>query len=213
MTVPFRFRDAARLTSPTGASAATRREFRVGIESADPGVLHHHLRETALRATFAAWDYPNDFAIWSARALEDRALAERLAVLDPFHERDIEVLRERVLDALDDSDSGASSHFPVPAGEEFHFSTSLAVEFDLGLEAASLDDLVAGLARVPASSLYFHLYEARLRSSDGRDDISWWLADNGYQTASCRLSDLDVYMLALEDCRRVALELLEGVVA
>lgn len=205
---PFVFRDAARLTSPTGASAATRREFRLGVESASRGVLHHHLRETPLRATFTGLSYPNDFAIWVARALEDLALAERLAVLDPFHERDLEVLRERVLDALDEPHGDASQHFPVPQGLEFHFSTSVAVEFDLGIEVSSLEELIHHLRIVPATSLYYHLYKARLRNADGRDDLSIWCELVGHPDLATRLRDLDIYLLALEDCRSVVLELL-----
>jgi len=207
---PFRFRDAVRLTSPTGASAATLREFRAIVEHVEPGVLHHHLRETALRFTFTLWDYPNDFALWAANALESRPLAERLAVLDPFHERDIEVLRERVLDAIERSLGEELTILPVPPGQEFHFSSSLAVEMDLGLEARTLKELTAALASVPASSLYFHLYEARLRNEDGSDDLSRWLAGIGLAPQASRLRDLDIYMLSLEASRRIALELLEA---
>ena len=42
---------------------------RDAVERAEPGVLHHHLREVPLRFTFTFWDYPNDFAIWAANAL------------------------------------------------------------------------------------------------------------------------------------------------
>ena len=68
---PFRFRDAVRLTCPTGVSAATLREFRDVVERVEPRVLHHHLREVPLRFTFTFWDYPNDFAIWAANALNN----------------------------------------------------------------------------------------------------------------------------------------------
>lgn len=209
-TTPFTFMDAVRVTCPVGEVAATLREFRGAVERVAPPVLHHHLRETALRFTFGLWDYPNDFALWAAEALENRALAERFAVLDPFHERDLERLRERVLDAVDEALEDLHSHFPVPPGQEFHFAGSVAVEFDLGITAVSLDELLAGLERVPAASIYVHLYEARLRSAAGRDDVSTWLAASGRTAEATRLADLDIYMLSLEDCRRVALELIRG---
>jgi hypothetical protein len=206
---PFVFRDAVRLNCPTGQSAATLREFRSTVEQASAGVLHHHLRETPLRFTFTAWDYPNDFALWAANALESRPLAERLAMLDAFHERDLEVLRERVLEAIEVTlDEGAST-FPVPEGQEFYFSASALVDFDLGVSARSLPELTRLLSEVPASSLYYHLYSARLRNEDGFDDLSRWLGDNGWLAQADRLRDLDIYLLSLESCRRVVLELLE----
>jgi hypothetical protein len=205
---PFRFRDAVRLNSPTGISSATLREFRDTVERAEPGVLHHHLREVPLRFTFTFWDYPNDFAIWAANALENHALAERLAVLDPFHERDIEILRERVLEVVEASAGDASSTRPVPQGQEFYFSSSVSVEFDLGVEARNVVELIACLREVPATSLYYHLFEGRLRTEDGWDDVSLWLLESGFERAAERLRDLDIYMASLESCRRVVIELL-----
>jgi len=204
----FRFHDAVRVTCPTGISAATLREFRIGVESCEAAVLHHHLRETPLRFAFAMWDFPNDFALWAAEALERRKLAERLAALDPFHVRDLEVLRERTLEAVEVEENDGGAHAPVPAGQEFAFSQSLAVEIDLGVQAGDLRELVTAVEQVPASSLFHHLYEARLRNPDLRDDLSRWLEEIGEGEAAARLVDLDIYMLALEDCRRVVLELL-----
>jgi hypothetical protein len=206
---PFRFRDTLRLTAPTGVSASTLREFRTAVERADVGVLNHHLRETPLRFTFTFWDYPNDFALWAAYALEDLGLAERLSILDPFHERDLEVLREKVLDAVERSLADVLGSLPVAAGQEFHFSSSVAVEIDLGTEASGLDDLVALLRTVPATCLYHHLYDARVRNEDGWDDVSRWLREQGLTAEAQRLRDLDIYMGSLESCRAVTLELLE----
>jgi hypothetical protein len=206
---PFRFRDTLRLNAPTGVSASTLREFYAAVEKAEPGVLNHHLRETPLRFTFTFWDYPNDFALWAAYALEDQGLAERLSILDPFHERDLEVLREKVLDAVERSLADVFASLPVAPGQEFHFSSSVAVEIDLGMEANGLSDLVALLRTVPATSLYHHLYDARVRNDDGWDDISNWLRLQGLAAAAERLRDLDIYMASLESCRSVVLELLK----
>lgn len=205
---PFQFRDAVRMTCPTGVSAATLREFRIGLESCDAEVLHHHLRETPLRFTFAMWDFPNDFALWAAEALERRALAERLAALDPFHLCDLEVLRERLLEAVEEEEGDGGAHTPVPSGQEFAFCRSLAVEIELGVQAGTLKELEAALEQVPASSLFHHFYEARLRNPDLQDDFTRWLEEKGETGAAARLADVDIYMLSLEDCRWVVLELL-----
>jgi len=209
MTPPFRFFDSARLNCPTGVSASTLREFRDAVEAADSGVLHHHLRETALRFAFTSFDYPNDFALWAANALESRALAERLASLDAFHARDLEALRLRVLDVIELGFGEEDPHRTVPRGQEFHFSSSVVVRFDLGIEARTLEQLRARLAEVPGTSIYSHLYEARLLNPAGEDDVSRWLELAGHEAPAARLRDLDIYLLPLEGCRRVVLELLE----
>jgi hypothetical protein len=206
---PFAFRDAIRLTSPTGVAAATLREFRIGIESADPEVIHHHLRETPLRFPLQIGNYPNDFALWANVNLKNTTLAERLAVLDPFHERDIEELRERVIESIEIALDYQGNHQAVLPGHEFFFSRSFSTEIELGTIAYDLETLIDGIHSVPASSLFFHLYESRLRNEDGRDDLSRWLRSSlGAIDVAERLSDLDFYLLSLEDCRSVVVELL-----
>ncbi|MFI5142615.1 MAG: DUF5752 family protein [Thermoanaerobaculales bacterium] len=209
MTVaPFSFFDAVRLNCPTGASASTLREFRDAVERADAGVLHHHLRETPLRFTFTTFEYPNDFALWVGDALGHRALAERLAMLDPFHARVLEALRQRVLDLVETAFAEEDVARPVPRGQEFHFSASVSVEFALGIEASTVGELRERLAEVPGSSIFYHFYEARLRNPGGADDLSAWLELAGHEAAASRLRDLDIYLLSLDACRRVAQDLL-----
>ena len=205
---PFHFRDAVRLNCPTGLSAATLREFRNAIDRLEPPVLHHHLRELPLRFTFTFWDYPNDFAVWAANALENHALAERLSVLDAFHERDLEALREQVAEAVEVALGEEGNTLPVSQGQEFYFSSSVAVTLDLGVEARTLGELVERLQEVPATSLYYHFFESRLRTPDGWDDISHWLLGAGHDAAARRIRNLDIYMASLESCRKVMVELL-----
>jgi hypothetical protein len=81
---PFEFTDYALLVMPTGRSASNLREFLNGIREVPVGVIHHHLYGAALHHQLRAWDHPNDFAIWAAESLEDHALAEKLAALDPY---------------------------------------------------------------------------------------------------------------------------------
>lgn len=203
----FRFREDVRLHRPTGHSAATLREFRDAVGNAEPAVLGHHLRETPLRFTFTSFEYPNDFALWAADALEDRDLAERLAVLDPFHERDLEALRERVLEAVE-TVLARGAALPVPNGQEFHFSSSLAVHLDLNMTASTVDELVRHLKSAPAPAIYFHFYSARLRNEDGRDDISRWLEHHGHAGLASSLTHVDIYMLSLEACRRAVVDVI-----
>ena len=86
----------------------------------------------------------------------------------------------------------------------------VAVEIELGVQAGNPQELRTALGQVPASSLFHHLYEARLRNPGLQDDVSRWLEEIGDEEAASRLADLDIYMLSLEDCRWVVLELLSG---
>ena len=99
---PFVFADYAGLVMPTGKRAANLRELTDLVRTASVDVLHHHLHRTFLLQHIGAWDYPNDFARWASRSLEDQALAEKLAALDPFAHGNLEPAREVIVDLLEE---------------------------------------------------------------------------------------------------------------
>src|SRR3990170_9059892 len=82
---PFVIQDCSLLIRMSGLlPAADLRELRDRIAACGENVLFHHFFETPLRPTFDNPDYRNDFAVWAKLYLDDRVLAERLGILDPY---------------------------------------------------------------------------------------------------------------------------------
>ena len=80
----FEVKDCALLTRMSGLPPAFNlRELRTPSRCGE-NVLFHHFCETTLRGSFDNPDYRNDFAVWSKLYLEDRVLAERLGIMDPY---------------------------------------------------------------------------------------------------------------------------------
>ena len=200
---PFRFVDYEGLVLAMGLRASNLRELADRIRQVPKEVIHHHLHRTALSHRFGAWDYPNDFAQWAAHSLEDRALAEKLAALDPFAATDLEEARAAICDLIEEHLDGSPSVPWARPGFEFHFASGHFMALPSEREVWTLADLRRALRHVPLSSLYYHFHEARLRApGDDSDDFSRWIEGQfGPHAIARRLRAIDFYFFSLDDLR------------
>jgi Family of unknown function (DUF5752) len=200
---PFRFVDYEGLVVASGAEARNLREFLEVIGRASGEIIHHHLFRSVLNHRYGTWDHPNDFSAWAATALGDPVLAERLSSLEPFRRGDIEDSRAVLIDIVEEHlDEAATVPWARP-GFEFHFASGMYFALPSGREAFTLDELAAGVALIPLSSLYYHFHEARLRGEDDEDDFSRWLEDElGDVELARRLRAIDFYLFSLEELRQ-----------
>lgn len=196
------------LVMPTGLRAGNLREFTEIVKHAPVEMLRHHLHRTSMSHKFGVWDYPNDFAAWCSHGLEDRALAEKIAAMDPYAHDSLEQAREHLTRLLEDHLDGLTVMPTARPGMEFHFSCGRYLTLPGGKEAWSLDDLRARIEEVPLSSIFCHFHEAKLRGgSSGMDDFSAWILEQfGPHPFVDRLRSLDFYFYTLEDLRRRILE-------
>jgi len=130
-----------------------------------------------VRPTFDDPEFRNDFAVWASRHLRDRVLAERLGIINPYIFGNIDSLREKVLDIIDERLSEVPYIPWVPKGEEFRFMRGVTIVFDTHVELKTAGDLVNHLPDMSLSAIYYHFVEARRRTPDGTDDFTTWLTD------------------------------------
>jgi len=196
------------LVMPTGLRAGNLQEFTEIVKHAPLEMLRHHLHRTFMRHRFGVWDYPNDFAAWCSHALEDRALAEKLAAMDPYAHDNLERAREHLTGILEEHLRGLLVVPSARPGMEFHFSCGRYLTTPGGRESWTLDDLRADMEEVALSSIFCHFHEAKLRAgSTGADDFSSWiLAQFGPHPFVDRLAELDFYFYTLEDLKRKILD-------
>jgi hypothetical protein len=191
------------LVMPTGLHAVNLREFLDLIRRVPLEVVHHHLHRTPLGHRFAVWDYPNDFAQWAARSLEDLSLAEKLAALDPYAHRGLEEARAAIVDLVEEHLDGLPTVPWARRGFEFHFASGQFVALPGEREAWTLAELREAVAEVPLSSVFYHFHEARLRGpGDDSDDFSRWIEGQfGPHPIARQLRGIDFYFYSLEDLR------------
>ena len=210
--MPFEVKDCTIITRMGGVEAAVNlRELRERVAYCPVECLFHHFCETVIRPTFDDPEFRNDLAVWSARSLRDRALAERLGIINPYSMPNLEQLRERVIDVIDDRLSEVHWLPFVHRGDEFRFMRAVTVVFDTGIVLEKPDDLLEQLPQLTFSSIYYHFIEARRRTVNGQDDFTAWLAGFGEETEAMnqRLANVDFYYLTLPELQKRLITVLE----
>ncbi len=206
----FKFFECTRLIQPTGRKARDLTELLSCIEIVAPGVIYHHTHEYYLKASIQAPEYPNDFAVWAAQDLEERALAEKLACLDLYAYRDIESVRQVLSKIIKSYLVENPQPRPVRNGEEFFFNDAVTIVMESGPEAKTLPSFIEALRTVGTSSIYFHFFEARMRLQRPSDDFSIWLEqDLDRPDLAQKIRKLDPYLYSLEGLRKEILSILQ----
>jgi hypothetical protein len=146
---------------------------------------------------------PNDFAFWVTNSLGIDALGEALASVDTVRFRSIASLRGRFIEILENALLQENSRSrECPEGEEFHFLSCRTFILPTAYEARNLKEFLEILRKVSINSIYFHVFEARLRLERGENDFSNWLEGIGEDALARDISRLDPYTVTLEGLRR-----------
>ena len=153
----------------------------------------------------------NDFAIWVNTALGNDILSERLASIDTFAFPNIGAVRQRLVDTLEDYLRNNPDSRRAPEEEEFHFVRSISFILPTAYVAHDLREFVEILRKVTIDSIYFHIFEARLRLQKGTNDFSIWIADSlGEKELGDRIAGIDPYVYTLENLRSRIIEQVES---
>lgn len=173
------------------------------LKTAAPASIFHHTHERYLRHHFRKPDFFNDFAEWTSRALQEQAVAERLAAIDMLEFTSLEDLRGALVQAIDTSAELTNGRVrECPPGDEFHFCKVKSFIMPTGLIAGNLEEFAELLPRTTNASVFFHFFEARLRLGHKTNDFSLWLGDHGEQKLAGEIDRLDPYAVTLEELKR-----------
>lgn len=207
---PFWFRECFLMTMPIGRKAVNLKELLQGIKEVRDSVLYYHLLQFRLSAAPPAVEYPNDFALWAAIALQDARLAEKLSSFDPMEYEDFELVRQAMVDILEEY-LWDLPYIPwARAGFEFHFCEASTVVMRSEISAATLKDFCETLRIVGLDSIYYHFFEGRQRHRGYKtDDFSFWIESNfGLPEVVQSIRDIDIYFYRLKEIRDTLLGLI-----
>jgi hypothetical protein len=207
---PFSFIGCVELRQALDKHALDERELMDRLEEVPAGSVFYHTHGYFLRHRPLTTAYGNDFARWAAVEVRDQALAERLAVVDPFGFPDLELLREELVTIIHDHLRQLNTVPRAELGGAFHFQQSHIVQVELGPLATNLAEFRDGLAAVDASAIYFHMVEARTRLGRPSGDFAEWLRTSLELPALAdRIERIDTYMTSLERVRARVLSLVD----
>jgi Family of unknown function (DUF5752) len=207
----FQFTGCVELRQALDHRARDERELLDRLEEVPSGSIFYHTHGYCLRHRPVTTAYGNDFAAWVAVHVRDQALAERLAVVNPFETASLEDLREELMSAVHDHLLRLSTIPRVEFGEAFYFQQSHIVEVPLGPPVTTLTEFRSGLADADASAIYFHMVEARTRLGRRSGDFAEWIRTSlDLPALADRIERIDAYMTSLERVRARLLTLVDA---
>lgn len=207
---PFRFYSRTHLKELTGLEARTLPGLAAVLRQVPESVVYYHTHHFLEEHHYLTPEPPNDFSSWVTDALGEEALGERLAAVDTFQFPTLGALRDRLVGIIEEHLAKSGNGHQAPEGEEFHFVKSVSFVTPTPYVAHDMRELVEVLRRLPLGSLYFHIFESRMRLGRLSNDFSLWLADSlGEEQMADEIARLDPYNYTLEDLRSLLIRLIE----
>lgn len=207
---PFRFSTRLHLKELTGLSASNLSRLVSRLKEVPDAVVYYHTHSFVEEYQFLTPEPTNDFALWVEDALGYDILAERLASIDTFAFPTVGALRQMIIGVIQDFLAQTSHEREAPPDNEFHFIRSISVVLLTPYVAHDLQEFVGIVRKISIGSLYFHIFEAKLRLQQGTNDFSLWLEDClGEKELAEQITRLDPYNYTMENLRETIVKLCE----
>lgn len=209
---PFRFCTRLHLSELTGLRASTLSQLLGLIREVPGSCIYHHTHRFLQQHQYLSPEPPNDFAYWVTDSLGEDELGERLASIDTMEYSSIRALREKIAETIELhlKESPLCKLKFSRSGEEFHFIKSVSFILPTSYIVYDLANFTDILKKITIDSIYFHIFEARLRLEKQTNDFSYWIeASIGDKELAERISKLDPYTRTLEDLRKKIIQIIE----
>ncbi|HEX7320997.1 MAG TPA: DUF5752 family protein [bacterium] len=201
MNEPFIFYTRFNLVRLLGIKVCSPAELLVGIKSVPLSSIYYHTHRFLQQHNCLSPEPPNDFAYWLTNTVNMKELGEAFASIDTVSYDTLEGIRSVFVNTLENYLSkGRQSPLCAP-GEEFHFMSCTTFVISTGSEAAGLAELADNIKKISVDSLYYHMFEARLRLGKGGNDFARWCDSINEKTLAAQLRKLDPYTCTLETLR------------
>jgi len=209
---PFRFHTRLHLSELTGLRADTLEQLLTLIKEVPGACIYHHTHRFLQQHHFLSPEPPNDFAYWVTNILGEGELGEQLASIDIMQHPTIASLREAITKTIEEYlkvSPYAKLRFARPGGE-FYFIKSISFILPTNYIAHDLKEFAEILDKVTIDSIYFHIFEARLRLGRTTNDFSLWMEESlGDKKLAAAIAGFDPYTRTMENVRRTLIKIIE----
>lgn len=209
----FRFHTRLNLTELTGLRAAMLPQLLELLRKVPGSCIYHHTHRFLEQHQFLSPEPPNDFSYWVSTVLGEEELGERLASIDTVRFSSIRALREEITQVIESylqEHPTAKLKF-AGSGEEFHFIKSVSFILPTPYIAINLEEFAAILEKITIDSIYFHVFEARLRLEHPTNDFSLWLQESmGQPVLAEKIARLDPYTYTMDQLRKKIIAIVRG---
>ena len=200
----FQFYTSVKLRELTGKRARNLRELVEVIKEVPGSVIYYHTHGFLQRRQYLAPEPPNAFANWISRTLGEYKLGEEVASIDICEFNTIRELREKIINTIENHlfETREPLRY-APEGREFEFIKAHSFIAPTGFEARNLKEFAMVLEKITIESIYFHIFEARLRLEKGVNDFSFWIGTSlDAPELAKAIAQLDPYTFTMEGLRR-----------
>ncbi len=201
MNNPFHFYTQADLVYLLGKKARNPQELKEGLETVPAFSVYYHTHRFLQQHHYLSPEPPNDFAYWLTSILNLRELGEAMAAVDIVRWKSMDNLRKEFIRILDDYLSKGKYAISAPEGSEFHFMNCKVFVLPTHCVAHNLNEFLEAISQVSVRSLYFHVFEARMRLESEENDFTAWFKGIGEEQLARDISRLDPYTMTLEGLR------------
>lgn len=209
---PFAFHTRLNLSELTGLKAYNLEQLLACIQKVPGSSIYHHTHRFLQQHQYLSPEPPNDFSYWIHGILGESELSENLVSIDTVEFSSIHELRQSIVKTIQDylgANPSAKLKF-ASEGAEFYFIKSVSFVVTTSHVAYNLADFVRILSEITVDSIYFHVFEARLRLGRKTNDFSYWIESSlGDAVLADEISRLDPYSCTMEDLRRNIIQCVE----
>jgi Family of unknown function (DUF5752) len=206
----FQFKTRLTLPELTGRKAHNLEELLLHLREVSGSCIFHHTHRFLQQHQVLSPEPPNDFAYWINQKLAETELAERLASLNLVQFPSVRSIREKIIEVIEEhiKNNPKSKHKFSSERSAFHFISSISFVFPIHYTATNLKEFASALREITADSIYFHMFEARLRLDLGKNDFSHWITSSlGDEDLAREISRLDPYTRTTESLREKIISL------
>ena len=208
----FRFFTRLHLRVLTGLKASNIEELLELIKNVPGSSIYYHTHHFLQQHQYLSPEPPNDFAHWITRALNEEVLGEKIASIDTIKFPTIRDLRNEIIRTIEGcikENPRIKLRFASP-DKTFHFIKSTSFILPTDYVARNLEDFLEILKKITSDSIYFHMFEARLRLDMETNDFSFWMGTSLSEVELAgKLASLDPYTYTMEDLRKRIIEIVE----
>lgn len=209
---PFQFYTRLHLSELTGLKARTLEELLELLNNVSGSCIYHHTHRFLQQHQYLSPEPPNDFAFWVGEVLGERELAEQLASIDTVQFPSIRALRERIIETIGAylKERPISKNRFASDSQAFYFIKSVSFVMPTCYTAHDAKEFADILGKITIDSIYYHIFESRLRLERGENDFSNWFKNSlGEEEIARKISRLDPYTRTLEDLRKTLIRIIE----
>lgn len=208
-SVEFHFKTKFDQTILLGIKAKKVSELLECVRTVPGSSIYFHTHKFLQQHHYLSPEPPNDFAFWVTTVLSEDALGEDLSSVDVIQFRSIEDLRQSIIQVIERYLSSSNRNIEAPSGEEFYFMALKTFVVPTPYTAHTLTDFKNFLHMVSVQSLYYHIFDARLRLEQAENDFSVYFRKLGHTELADKILRLDPYTHTLEGLKQKIIKLVE----